>query len=48
MTGMGDEVSKTVSERTYRGNTTEKGKEEAGQGKEQTESPVYRERVHNM
>ena len=48
MTGMGDELSKTISKRTGRGNTTEQGKEEAGQGKERTESPLYGELVHDL
>ena len=46
--GMGDKVSRTISERTYRREHQKQGKEEAGQGKERTESPLYGELVHNL
>ena len=45
--GTGDKVSRTVSERTCRREHQKQGKEEVGQGKERTESPLYGELVHN-
>ena len=47
-TGMGDEVSRTVSERTCKGEHQKQGKEEVGQGKEWMKSPLYGEHIHNL
>ena len=45
---MGDEVSRIISERTCRREHQKQGKEEAGQGKERTESLLYGDLVHNL
>ena len=47
-TRMGDEVSKIISERTCRREHQKQGKEEAGQGKKWTKSPLYGELIHNL
>ena len=44
----GDEVSRTISERTCKREHQKQGKEEAGQGKERTESPLYGELIHKL